>query len=84
VRNKPLELRLVHDWLDSWSGIGLIVVGMTYQGWTYSSRLTRHATGARTSPPVGIAHSIIGGSAWKPTPWWAVQWAASAALLGRP
>jgi hypothetical protein len=26
------ELRLLHRWLDSWSGIGLIVAGMTHQG----------------------------------------------------
>jgi hypothetical protein len=26
--------------------------------------------------PLGIAHSIIGGSAWEPTPWRAVQRAA--------
>jgi hypothetical protein len=30
--------------------------------------------------PVGIAHSIVGGSAWEPTPWRAVQRAAWAAL----
>ena len=28
----------------------------------------------------GIAHSIIGGSAWEAAPWGAVQVAASAAL----
>ena len=27
------ELRLVREWLDSWTGIGLIVVGMASQGW---------------------------------------------------
>jgi hypothetical protein len=27
---------LVRDWLDSWSGIGLIVVGMSHQGFTVS------------------------------------------------
>jgi hypothetical protein len=26
--------------------------------------------------PVGIAHSIVGGTAWEPTPWCAVQRAA--------
>jgi hypothetical protein len=26
--------------------------------------------------PVGLAHSIVGGSAWEPTPWRAVQRAA--------
>jgi hypothetical protein len=32
--------------------------------------------------PVGIAHSIVGGSAWEPTPWRAVQRAAWEALSG--
>jgi hypothetical protein len=26
-----------------------------------------------SSFPIGIAHSIVGGAAWKPTPWRAVQ-----------
>jgi hypothetical protein len=30
VRDNAPELRRVHDWLDSWSGIGLIVVGMSH------------------------------------------------------
>jgi hypothetical protein len=30
--NAP-ELRLMHDWLDNWSGLGLIIAGMTHQGW---------------------------------------------------
>ncbi len=30
--------------------------------------------------PVGIAHSIVGGSAWEPTPWRAVQRAGWAAI----
>ena len=31
--------------------------------------------------PVGIAHSIVGGTAWEPTPWRAVQRAAWEALM---
>jgi hypothetical protein len=80
VRDKAPELRLVHDWLDSWSGIGLIIAGMTHQGWDV--QLTAYAAcGWRpTFFPVGIAHSIVDGSAWEPTPWRAVQRAAWAAL----
>jgi hypothetical protein len=37
------ELRLVHDWLDSWSGIGLVVVGMAHQGFQVS--LGEHGAG---------------------------------------
>jgi len=37
------ELRLIHDWLDTWSGLGLIVVGMSHQGCTVS--LGEHGVG---------------------------------------
>ena len=33
VRQNAPELRLVHRWLDSWRGIGDVVVGMARQGW---------------------------------------------------
>jgi hypothetical protein len=33
VRGNAPELRLVREWLDSWSGIGLIIAGVTLQGW---------------------------------------------------
>jgi hypothetical protein len=59
--NAP-ELRLVQDWLDSGSGIGLLIAGMTHQGWDV--QLTAYA--ARdwrpTFFPVGIAHSVVAGS----------------------
>jgi hypothetical protein len=65
--NAP-ELRLVRDWLNNWSGLGLIVGGMTHQGWEV--QLTAYAARDWRANffPVGIAHSIVGGSAWKPTP----------------
>ena len=61
---------------DHWSGIGLIVVGMSYQGWAL--QLTAYAARDWRANffPVGIAHSIVGGSAWEPTPWRATQRAA--------
>jgi len=63
VSGNMLELRLVHEWLDSWSGLGLVVAGMAHQGWDL--QLTAYAArGWRaTLYPVGIAHSIVGGSA---------------------
>jgi hypothetical protein len=83
VRDKAPELRLGREWPDSWSGIGLIIAGMTHQGW--GVQLTAYA--ARdwrpNFLPVGIAHSIVGGSAWEPTPWRAVQRAAWAGLRRR-
>jgi hypothetical protein len=70
--NAP-EVRLVREWLDSWSGLGLIIAGMAHQGWDV--QLTAYAARdwRATFFPVGIAHSIVGGSAWEPTPWRAVQ-----------
>jgi hypothetical protein len=61
------ELDLVHQWLDSWSGIGLVVADMTHQDWDV--QLTAYAARDWRANffPVGIAHSIVGGSAWKPT-----------------
>jgi hypothetical protein len=36
VRAQAPELTLVHRWLDSWAGIGLMVVGMSHQGYQVS------------------------------------------------
>ena len=33
VRDRARELDLVHQWLDTWAGLGLVVAGMTHQGW---------------------------------------------------
>src|SRR5262245_49871479 len=33
VRENAPELRLMHQWLDTWAGLGLVVAGMTHQGW---------------------------------------------------
>jgi hypothetical protein len=67
VRDNTPELRLMHDWLDSWYGLGLMVEGMKRQGWDL--QLTAYAARAWRANffPVGIAHSIVGGTAWEPT-----------------
>ena len=67
---------ILHDWLDSWSALGLVVAGMTYQG--CDLQLTAYAARDWRANffPVRITHSIVGGSAWEPTPWRAVQRAA--------
>jgi hypothetical protein len=80
VRDNTPELRLMHDWLDCWSGLGLVIAGMTHQGWDV--QLTAYAARDWRANffPVGIAHSIVGGSAWEPTPWRAVQRAAWATV----
>jgi hypothetical protein len=58
------ELRLLHRWLDSWTGIGLIAVGLHRQGWDL--QLTQYVDGnwRATFYVTGAAHSIVGGSAW--------------------
>ena len=67
------ELRLLHRWLDSWNGIGLIAGGLHRAG--YDLRLIQqgdegwHAAFFVT----GRIHSIAGGEANAPTPWRAFQ-----------
>jgi hypothetical protein len=41
VKANAPELQLMHAWLDSWSGIGLVAVGMAHQG--YDLQLTAYA-----------------------------------------
>jgi hypothetical protein len=67
VRDNAPEVWLVREWLDNWSGIGLIIAGMTHQGWDV--QLTAYAARdwRATFFPVGIAHSIVGGTTWEPT-----------------
>jgi hypothetical protein len=74
------ELRLLHRWLDTWTGIGLIAAGMQRQGWDL--QLTAYGDGhwRATFYVTGMAHSIVGGSAWERTPWRAVHGAAWHAL----
>ena len=69
------ELGLLRRWLDTWSGIGLIVVGMTYQGFQVS--LGEHGA----SQWIAVFYSGQGGhesvaaagTAQAATPWRAVQ-----------
>ena len=78
------ELRLLHRWLDTWRGIGDITLGMFRQGWDL--QLTEYGDGhwRATFYATGQAHSIVGGSAWEPTPWQAVQragWEAATQIV---
>ena len=61
------ELQLLHRWLDTWSGIGLIAVGLHRQGWDL--QLTQYGDGNWRATFTGVAHSIVGGSAWEATAW---------------
>src|SRR5437879_8662650 len=75
-------LDVLHEWLDSWSGIGIIDRGMARQG--YDLQLTRYANeGWRaTFFLTGREHSMTQatGLAGEPTPRRAAQGAAWEAL----
>ena len=75
-------LHALRSWLDCWSGIGHVVVGMARQG--YDLQLTRYdEKGWRaTFYTTGMEHSLTSAtaSAWDRTPWHAVQGAARDAL----
>jgi hypothetical protein len=72
-------------WLDSWTGIGHVAVGMHRQGFDlqltqYDERGWRATfyTTAMEHSTTGIEHSPTSatGTAWEPTPWRAAQRAA--------
>jgi hypothetical protein len=68
------ELRLLHRWLDTWTGVGLIVVGVERQGLRFSlSHIGEHEwrTYLMSSPLFAPA-----GYGVAKTPWQAVQRAA--------
>ena len=75
-------LHALRTWLDCWSGIGHVVVGMARQG--YDLQLTRYdEKGWRaTFYTTGMEHSITSatGTGWERTPWHATQRAAWEAL----
>jgi hypothetical protein len=75
-------LQAIRTWLDSWSGIGHVAVGMHRQG--YDLQLTRYdEKGWRaTFYATGMEHSPTSatGTAWERTPWRATQRAAWEAL----
>jgi hypothetical protein len=51
VRDNAPELRLAREWLDNWSGIGLIIAGITHQGWDVSAHGVRRSRLARDLLP---------------------------------
>jgi hypothetical protein len=68
-------LALVHRWLDSWAGIGLVVVGMAHQG--YQVSLGEHGTARWIAvfyrPGGGHEPVLAAGTAQESTAWRAVQ-----------
>ena len=74
-------LHALRFWLDSWSAIGHVAVGMTRQG--YDLQLTRYdEKGWRaTFYTTGMEHSPTSATGtWERTPWRATQRAAWDAL----
>jgi hypothetical protein len=75
---RALELRLLHRWLDTWAGIGHVVVGMERMGYFVSIKRW-HDGGWTPSFGRDVATSADGfGSG--PAPWCAVQAAAWEAM----
>lgn len=66
-------------WMNSWRGLGAVLAGMSAHGFNVEPKEFPHGWRANFYP-VGIAHSVVVGSAYEPTPWRAVQQAAWVAL----
>jgi hypothetical protein len=69
-------LDALHQYLDSWRGVGAVAAGMARQA--LDLQLTRYAErGWRANfYPSGLAYSVVSGTGWATTPWHAVQRAA--------
>jgi len=72
VQAEAPELALVHRWLDNWRGVGLLAVGLHRTGYDLDLRQYGDGHWRATFYVTGLAHSILGGSAWEPTMWRAV------------
>lgn len=66
-------------WMNSWTGLGAVVVGMTAQG--FNVELREFPYGWRANfYDTGTAHSVVLGSAYEAASWTAVQRATWEAL----
>ena len=78
-RYRPDPAGALEKYLDSWRGLGDVVVGMHAQG--FDVELCQLCDHWRANFYVtGMAHSVVYGSAWESTPWRAVSKAAWQAL----
>ena len=82
VEQREPELRLLHRWLDTWPGIGHVVAGMARQGYDLELRRYDGQGWRALFFPEGFEHSLTAqaGAGRAPSPWEAVQRAASDAL----
>lgn len=67
------ELALVHRWLDSRRGVGLLAVGLHRVFYDLDLRQYGDGHWRASFYVTGLAHSILGGSAWEPTAWRPIQ-----------
>jgi hypothetical protein len=80
VQAKAPELALIHGWLHNWHGVALLALGLHRIGYDLDLRQYGDGHWRATFYVTGIAHSILGGSAWEPTVWRAIQRAGWDAL----
>jgi hypothetical protein len=73
-RPAPPEQTMVRQWLDTWTGLGLIVTGMARQG--FRLHLTNVEPGMWRATFTGGPMLGAEGFGTAPTPWRAVQVAA--------
>jgi hypothetical protein len=76
------ELRLLHQYADTWRGIGDIVAGMARQEYDLELRRYDGRGWRAVFFPEGLEHSLTShaGAGWALSPWAAVQQAARDAL----
>lgn len=68
----PPVVHSLTAWMNSWRGLGAVLAGINAQG--FNVELKEFPHGWRVNfYPVGIAHSVVAGSAYEPTPWRAVR-----------
>jgi hypothetical protein len=73
-------LSALHAWLDSWNGMGLIVVGMERQGYQFSLRKYGNGDGAWVAQFNRDVTTSADGFGSGATPWKAAQQAAWTAV----
>jgi hypothetical protein len=85
VTSREPVLLVVHAWLDSWRGIGSMVVGMARHGYDLSLTSDRDEWRATFLHRSHLTQSWIGQVlTWCTTPWQAVQEAAWRAINAFP